>query len=148
MKFTQEIFDNCKWIDDYVIRYKYVKYRIVKCRNCGVLCLIKRYKNVDGYCSYQCRNKKMSNEHKENLSKLLTGRKLSKKHVEKLIGRKYTEESKKKMSDAHIGRPSNRKGKKATDETKQKSRESHMGLLSGEKILCMVNIIQKKLKRK
>jgi len=89
MKFTQEIFDNCKWIDDYVIRYKYVKYRIVKCRNCGVLCLIKRYKNVDGYCSYQCRNKKMSNEHKENLSKLLTGRKLSKKHVEKLIGRKF-----------------------------------------------------------
>jgi len=107
--------------------------RITKVCSCGksfLVCPSKIKVGRGKYCSRFCSFKAM------------------KGRISPRKGQKCSEESKKKMSDAHIGRPSNRKGKKATDETKQKSRESHMGLLSGEKILCMVNIIQKKLKRK
>lgn len=41
--------------------------------------------------------------------------------------------TRKKMSESHIGKTSGMKGKKASDETKMKMSESHKGLCSGEK---------------
>lgn len=44
-----------------------------------------------------------------------------------------SDNTKKRMSEAHKGGTSGMKGKKASDETRQKMRESHKGLCSGEK---------------
>ena len=62
-----------------------------------------------------------SEEQKANISKTLTGRKLSPEHAAKMkfnnLGKKFTEEHKRKISEAN-------KGKVLTEETKQKMRES------------------------
>jgi len=57
--------------------------------------------------------RKLSDEHKKNISLGLTGRKMSEKTRKKLseanIGRKASEETLKKMSAARLGKPTNRK---------------------------------------
>ena len=70
-----------------------------------------------------------SEETKQKLSKLKTGTKLS-------------EETRRKISESHKGRPSNFKGKKMSAETRQKLIEIHKGL----KCHCTPHSLEARLK--
>lgn len=83
-----------------------------------------------------------SEEHKRKISQAMMGnkntfgRKQSKEEIEKrvesLVGKKRTEESKRKMSLSHLGKVSWMLGKKHTEETRKKISESRKGKNCGE----------------
>jgi len=116
MKLTQEIFDNCKWIDDYTIIYhcgiQYRRYKINKCKYCGVLCL-NLPENNGSYCSRGCSTK----DRNSSLEWCLN-------HSKKIKGKKDSEETKKKKSEAHLGH-------EVTQETRIKISESQLGIKKG-----------------
>ena len=62
----------------------------------------------------------MKKETRQKISIALTGRKLSQSHIENLKGRKFSEDHRRKMSEAKIGK----KGKPFSAETRQKMLES------------------------
>jgi len=106
MKLTDEIFENCRWLDDYTVRYNYKgqnrKYKITKCEYCGTLCLILDLNN-GCFCSRGCSTKDRNNSLEWRLA-----------HSEKLTGRKDSEETKKNKSKSHIGQTRlGRKGEKS-----------------------------------
>lgn len=121
MKFTQEIFDNCKWIDDYIIRYENSRYKISKCKECGSLCLISFRSKNGKYCNSSCANK--SRMIGNTISK---GRKLSKSHKEKisisLIGNTRTKG--RIIPEEELER---RRGRKQSEKQKEKTRLRMMG---------------------
>jgi group I intron endonuclease len=80
--------------------------------------------------------KEFSEEHKRKLSLSHKGKKLSLEHIEKIKGHTpwnkgkegcFSEESIKKMSDAHSGENHHNFGKKLSDETKKKLSQSKIG---------------------
>jgi group I intron endonuclease len=56
-----------------------------------------------------------------------------KKISKALKGHLVTEETRRKLSESHKGKPSNNKGKKASEETRRKLSEAHKGVQAGEK---------------
>lgn len=82
----------------------------------------------------------MTEEHRKNMSNYLKGMKMpkrTKEHTEKLrlchLGKKRSIESKRKMSIAKIGKPSNRQGKKLTIEQRKRLSIAHIGIQAKEK---------------
>jgi len=74
------------------------------------------------------KGKHLSDETKRKQSEALKGRKLSEEQILQIIacntGRKHTEETRKHMSEAHIGKPSNFRGKHHTEESRRKMSEA------------------------
>ena len=89
------------------LSYSSNKKVIVICNVCGKERILKfqKYTNLCRSCSHK--GKKFSEEHKRKLSKAHMGKRFSEKTIQKMRGRKHSEEAKQKMS---INSP-NRSGK-------------------------------------
>ena len=126
---------------------------LIRCSKTGVL--IKRKYNEEFLYKKRYLSPSASVSGKNNgmygKGYLLKGHKVSDETKEKLrkssTGRKHSEESKRKIHDALLGEKNPFYGKHHTEETKKKLSEKRKGKNCGEKILFMVNIIQKKQKR-
>jgi len=113
-----------------------------KCVLCGEPYLMNKYLSTD-YCSKSCSYKfrEFSDEHKNNISKSLSGRKFSEATIEKMskvkIGKEMSEATKNKISESNIGREFSEEtrlklsiancGKKRSDEVKQLLSELNKG---------------------
>lgn len=105
-----------------------------KCKSI-IVCSSKKYRNMSnnkGTLCYTCAftGRPRPLEYREKISKTLTGRKLSEEHREniKIACQNVTDEVRKKMSIAHKGTPSHRRGTSLTKEWKLKIRTSLLNL--------------------
>ena len=71
--------------------------------------------------------KKCSDETKRKMSEARKGKHNNKGENNPMYGKHHSEETRKKISEANIGQPSCFKGHHHSEETKQKLREAHLG---------------------
>ena len=110
---------------------------IRNCPKCNriIICSSKKYRNISNKLSSLCYScaftgRFRSEEYRLKISKVLTGKKLSVEHKERIKNacQNVSDESRKKMSLAGQGKPSHRKGKILSKEWKREIRNTLLNL--------------------